>query len=73
MSGPEYSSLPATDIDNISGDIFVPSVEADTNTLDEPVSATLVSCLNSPTDDYKGALNQVFSSLSKQIYDCFSF
>ena len=58
MSGPEYSSLPATDIDNISGDIFVPSVEADTNTLDEPVSATLVSCLNSPTDDYKGALNQ---------------
>ena len=42
MSGPEYTSLPATDIDNISGDIFVPTAQEDSNTLDEPISATLV-------------------------------
>ena len=46
MSGPEYTSLPAADLDNISGDIFVPSVESDGNTLDEPISTTLVSCLS---------------------------
>ena len=43
MSTAQYSSLPATDVDNISGDIFIPNTDGDdTNTLDEPVSATLM-------------------------------
>lgn len=42
MSSTQYSSLPATDLDNISGDIFVPGTSTDDNTLDEPVSATLM-------------------------------
>ena len=46
MSGPEYTSLPATDIDNISGDIFVPTAQEDSNTLDEPISATLVNLIS---------------------------
>ena len=43
MSGPEYTSLPATDVDNMSGNIFVPNTPgSDENTLDEPISTTLV-------------------------------
>lgn len=44
MSGPEYTSLPATDVDNnMSGNIFVPNTPgSDENTLDEPISTTLM-------------------------------
>ena len=45
MSTAEYSSLPAVDVENISGDIFVPSAASDDNTLDEPVTTTLVGFL----------------------------
>ena len=43
MSTAEYSSLPAADLDDIRGDIFVPNSATDDGTLDEPVSTTLVS------------------------------
>ena len=39
----EYTSLPSADLDGISGNIFVPGSDNNDNTLDEPVSTTLVS------------------------------
>lgn len=54
MSGPEYTSLPAADLDNISGNIFVPNTEEDDTTLDEPISATLVrEYVGSPSEMYR--------------------
>ena len=39
----EYTSLPSADLDGISGNIFVPGSDNNDDTLDEPVSTTLVS------------------------------
>ena len=43
MSSAQYTSVPSADLDGISGNIFVPNSEDNDNTLDEPVSMTLVS------------------------------
>eukprot|EP00116_Pleurobrachia_bachei_P002647 sb/3462909/ len=65
----EYTSLPSADLDGISGNIFVPGSDNNDNTLDEPVSTTLMRDLRAVGSKFYHVLIPKDGSLLLQDWD----